>query len=565
MPRPISIVIYVTLLPVLFANSGVALSQGTGPFLGEPILSRPTAHSVLLTVLPLENLSIFCEWGTSSSGYSYRSDTLRATPSVPLSLQLIDLTPDTRYFYQVRWKPAGTESFSSGPQHSFSTQRARGSAFTFTMEADPHPYDKKGSHTLWYRTMENQRVDSADFLLDLGDTFGDDHQAATITDAEIRQLRLDCLPFFAAVCHSSPLFLCEGNHEGENGFYLLETPPANLAARATLWRKYYYPNPIPDDFYSGNTETEPFGIEHPENYYAWEWGDALFVVMDVYRYYTANEKPGGWDWTIGRTQYDWLKRTLETSTARFKFVIAHHTRGQGRGGIVTAHGFEWGGYETDGVTWGFTGKRPGWAMPIHQLMVTNGVSVFFQGHDHLFAKEELDGVIYQEVPMPSDSTYIIGVRDNGDSYTGVTLDGAGHIRVRVTPDSAKVDYVRSYLPADENATHVHREIAYSYKLLPRVTAIAERPTMPANFGLEQNYPNPFNPATTIRYTVPVSGPVSLRVYDVMGREVARPVDGFNDAGPHTIVWDAPGMASGVYMYRLTAPGTSVARTALLVK
>jgi hypothetical protein len=57
-------------------------------------------------------------------------------------------------------------------------------------------------------------------------------------------------------------------------------------------------------------------------------------------------------------------------------------------------------------TWEFAEKRPGWRLPIHQLMVKNGVTIFFQGHDHLFARQELDGVIYQETPNPADNTYL---------------------------------------------------------------------------------------------------------------------------------------------------------------
>jgi hypothetical protein len=79
-------------------------------------------------------------------------------------------------------------------------------------------------------------------------------------------------------------------------------------------------------------------------------------------------------------------------------------------------------------------------------MVANGVDIFFQGHDHLYAVEELDGIVYQEVPMPSDSSYNIGVTDNGDAYTGIKLNGSGHLRVRVDPDCVTVDYVAAWLP-----------------------------------------------------------------------------------------------------------------------
>lgn len=190
---------------------------------------------------------------------------------------------------------------------------------------------------------------------------------------------LDNRPILGAVCHSMPFLFCQGNHEGESGYYLLQTPPNNLATYETLWRKTYYPNPEPDGFYTGNNEEEPFGMGKPQNYYAFEWGDALFVVVDGWRYYTASAKPRNWDWTIGKTQYDWLKTTLETSKAKYKFVFTHHVMGETRGGVNVASGFEWGGLDNGGNK--FAINRLGWAMPIHQLMVANHVNVFFQGHD----------------------------------------------------------------------------------------------------------------------------------------------------------------------------------------
>ena len=65
--------------------------------------------------------------------------------------------------------------------------------------------------------------------------------------------------------------------------------------------------------------------------------------------------------------------------------------------------YEWGGRNSDGV-WEFDERRPDWELPIHQLMVENGVTIFFQGHDHLYARQELDSLIYQEVPNPGDPT-----------------------------------------------------------------------------------------------------------------------------------------------------------------
>jgi hypothetical protein len=259
-----------------------------------------------------------------------------------------------------------------------------------------------------------------------------------------------------------PLYFCLGNHEGEKGYFLLKDASNNLAINETIWRKFYYPNPYPDTFYSGNPGNESNNIGKPENYYSWIWGDALFIVLDVYRYGTANEKPGGWDFTLGQEQYNWLRQVLENSTSKYKFVFAHHVRGEGRGGITNAKYYEWGGYESDGVTYGFADKRQGWSKPIHQLFTDNGVNIFFQGHDHLFSHEVLDGVTYQEVPMPSDSTYQIGILANADAYTSDIIDGSGHLRITVSPSNVKVDFVQALRTEDEKSDLKNGRIAFSY-------------------------------------------------------------------------------------------------------
>jgi hypothetical protein len=80
-----------------------------------------------------------------------------------------------------------------------------------------------------------------------------------------------------------------------------------------------------------------------------------------------------------------------------------------------------------------------------------------------------------------------------------------------------------------------------------------------------NYPNPFNPTTTIAYTAPANGYVSLTVYDLMGRMVAQLVDGQMPAGRHTVMFDASGLASGVYVYRLQIGDQTMTQKMLLMK
>ena len=429
------------------------------------ILGRPTNSTVTMNILFNQATNVYWEYGTSPGVYNMNTETFTAAKDTPLETDFAGLVTDTKYYYRTRYKSAdSTIAFHAGIEHTFCTQRSPGSTFVFTVESDPHPYDKKGCHNLWHIALQNQLSDYADFMIDMGDTFGDDHNPYSITSDAVKQLHLNCREFFGDVCHSMPLYFCLGNHEGERGYYLLQNPPNNLATYESIWRKFYYPNPEPNGFYAGNTSVESNGIGKPQNYYAWSWGDALFVVLDVYRYASANDKPEGWDFTLGKDQYDWLKQTLENSNSKYKFVFAHHVRGEGRGGITNAKYYEWGGYEADGVTYGFTSKRSGWAKPIHNLFVDTGVKIFFQGHDHVFSHEVLDGVTYQEVPMPSDSTYQIGFLANGDAYTTDVMDGAGHIRVTVAPSGITSEYVQACLPADENANRKNKKVAFTYTI-----------------------------------------------------------------------------------------------------
>lgn len=88
---------------------------------------------------------------------------------------------------------------------------------------------------------------------------------------------------------------------------------------------------------------------------------------------------------------------------------------------------------------------------------------------------------------------------------------------------------------------------------------------PDGFMLHQNYPNPSNPVTKIGYEIPHSGDVSLRVYDITGKEIAVIVNGFREAGYYQATFDGTGLASGVYFYRITAASYTQIRKMILVK
>jgi hypothetical protein len=107
-------------------------------------------------------------------------------------------------------------------------------------------------------------------------------------------------------------------------------------------------------------------------------------------------------------------------------------------------------------------------------------------------------------------------------------------------------------------------LALSYREI--VTGIPnEVGPVPAAYSLHQNYPNPFNPSTTLEYALPRAGYVTLKVYNVLGEEVAILIAGDYPAGTFKATWDASGLPSGVYFYRLTAGEFVQTKKAVLTK
>ncbi|MEO8168038.1 MAG: T9SS type A sorting domain-containing protein, partial [bacterium] len=96
---------------------------------------------------------------------------------------------------------------------------------------------------------------------------------------------------------------------------------------------------------------------------------------------------------------------------------------------------------------------------------------------------------------------------------------------------------------------------YSEGILPSGATGVKEKSLPTEFGLNQNYPNPFNPTTVIEYALPRQSNVKIEVYNLIGQRMATLVDAVRPAGVHAVSFDANGLSSGLYFYRMTADGT----------
>ncbi len=135
---------------------------------------------------------------------------------------------------------------------------------------------------------------------------------------------------------------------------------------------------------------------------------------------------------------------------------------------------------------------------------------------------------------------------SGTYYTTTTIEPGNACWVKVNQNGKLILTSSSMGPASASIKIV--------PILERPPAMPgeEESTLPKEFALDGNYPNPFNPTTTVRYELPKDARVSIRIYDILGREVETLVDEVQGAGFKSVVWSASAVASGVYMVRLEA-------------
>ncbi len=485
---------------LLSITPSLLVNRALGAPVINQILGRPTNSTIAVSILSSVDAVAHIEYGYAKNKFTSKTAQLNLSAGTPAVFNLTGLKANSKVYYRLNHKAESASSFTSAKQYSFMTARKAGSSFTFSVQGDTHP-ERAGQmfdSDLYYVTMANIATQQPDFHILLGDDFSID---PLITKGQADQANVEKIyrthrDWLSVAANSVPIYLVNGNHE-QAAKYLLDgtlTNPAVLAGNARL---KYYPLPEPGPFYSGDAQ-EVSGVGLLRDYYSWTWGDALFVTLDPYWHsqfavdnvagvavpedlatpsMTKTKAPktktapaGGsgkvsnlWTIGIGDEQYAWLKKTLEASNAKYKFVFAHHVMGTGRGAVEVSTNYEWGGADPKGVST-FAIERPNWELPIHDLMVKNKVSIFFQGHDHIFVHQERDGLVYQSMPNPADDTFTIF---NGDAYkSGTRAPNSGHVRVSVSSVAAKVEYFLAARKQDTSRKNL--QLAHSYLVKPKV-------------------------------------------------------------------------------------------------
>lgn len=543
------------------------------------IVSRVTDKSATIVLFFDSDVQSCVLYGTKSGALNKQTAWLTTAALQPVRLLLDGLEANSQYYYKVCYKKTGATDSLLRPEYSFHTQRSAGTAFSFVVQADPH-MDNQSDTLVYVNCLKNQLNDKPDFMIDLGDVVMSDklkNSSGKITHDTITKRTGFMRSYYELACHSMPLYLVLGNHEGEAGWTL-----NNTAENVAIWnvtdRKKYFANPTPDTFYSGD-ETDNQFVGKRENYYAFTWGDALFIALDPYWY--TKPKPdslNGWRWTLGKTQYDWLKSTLEKSTAKFKFVFSHQIIGgdpDGRGGTEYANFYEWGGNSLDG-TRGFEKNRPGWYKPIKDLLAEHRVTIFFHGHDHFFGKQEKNCLIYQETPQPSHPNFQnAGQADDYGYHEGLILPNSGHLRVNVSPEGVRVDYVRAYNPKNETATRKNGDVSASYFIGAKNCYDSLTTGVPiiwnSNYVDEWVFPNPFSNKTTIAFSLEKQQTLTLSLFDAQGKVVRRLLDANTlEAGRYQLVWDGKDgwgseLANGVYYYSITSQQSELQKGSIVLE
>ena len=423
------------------ASGEAAGETGDSDFglLGSPLPYGPTAHGFgLNAVLAKGDPSLLRAHVRAEGTATWGSVAMPDVRSADVAQWAFEgLGPGVRYEYEIL--APGASEYTPLYSGSVVTQRQAGDSYTFALITDSHigadlTFWNQGNPNTLKTVSAEVGADSPDFIVNLGDMldfhefgFNDPPPDGSITRLAYLNYRTLLGDALGRAAH----FATIGNWEGENGCYTAEE-----IARSRQQRLLYVPGP--------NPATYPEAGSPSEDYYAFAWGDALFIVLNVMSYTTTKHLLSTYpgvpdDWTLGEAQLGWFADTLANATSKWRFVLIHHAVGGTAGDDIDS------AYGRGGGQAAYVGEQA----KVHQLMLEHGVQIFFYGHDHVFTDIQVDGIHYSD-PGSAGAIWMFSQSETG--YTQ-SWPESGWSRVTVSPDAVNVQFVK-----------MGEEVLYEYTL-----------------------------------------------------------------------------------------------------
>ena len=410
-----------------------------------PLLSCPTETSIRVSALGNKpSAEAVIELRKDGLGdWERRQPALKLPAYEMLDWIVRELSPATLYEYRVLLKQPADEVWRPAATGSFRTQRKGPASYTALLMTDPHTGsfpEGSGPVLTLDKVVRNAARTKADFVLDLGDNvawrgsreFPQTNSTGALSAyaryrRQIGPLSKQC-PHFAVI----------GNWAGESGKF----PEKNIETVAAV-RRALLPGP--------NHQTYPQGGSEREDYYAFTWGDALYVILNIQTYSKPSNREGLpnlmadvnqiTEWTLGEKQMTWFETTLKNATERFRFVCMHHPAGGKAGDALNTL------YGRGGARAWNTGEQ----VKIHSLMKKHQVQIFFYGHDHVFVDDIVDGIHYT-LPGSCGAPWKFTREETG--YERFWPD-SGHAQLDVTPEKATVQFI-----------NIDGKVIHSFAVLP---------------------------------------------------------------------------------------------------
>ena len=420
------IIILVSIISVLSGAMSFS-EEKTLPYFGLPsMLGRPTQTSVTLNLVTGERaVACYLEYGKVKGKDVkdwIRTETVNLAAGSVGEIKIQNLLPDSLYNYRL-YGSLKDEDYKVVTSKSFRTQRTESVPFSFAIASDSHltPFHQDRLDILT-QVSSTVLTKKPEFMFLLGDniqTFSS--HGGPMTEERFGPILYSILrKGLGELPESVPVFVANGNWEGENGWH-----SEKERAWARQARMAFMPAP--------NEDTYPEGGNRDEDFFGFTWGDVLCLVLNVTGYTPVDHVLGSSvgkpdDWTLGDKQKSWLYEQLSGSKARWKLLFMHHTVGGNAGDDMNSR------YGRGGGRAAKTGEQA----LVHDWMLKFGVNALFYGHDHVFTDIEVDGIHYVCVGSAGAPWKFTTAETGYEKY----WTPSGFTHVEVNEDSLKISFIR---------------------------------------------------------------------------------------------------------------------------